>query len=488
MIRKFSAVLLFAALVGVPAPGLSETFYVPDDFGTIQAAIDAAGDLYTIVVRDGIWTGPGNKDLVFQGKEITLQSENGPASCIIDCEGDGKGVYFENNETKASVLDGFTITNAYAEYGAISCFYSSPTITNCIITGNTSEPSGGAGIHCYASSPLIRDCEITGNSTTSSSGGGIKCNESSSPTIVRCVISGNSSAVTGGGIACFESSPYIANCIITDNTSVSYGGGIFCHRWSDPRIINCTISGNTADEGGGVGTAGRAEPTITNSILRQNSAPTGPEISLIEEESPSLLTVEYSNVEGGEAAVHVEPDSTLIWGEGNIDEDPLFVGAGDFHLTAGSPCMDVGTGVDAPGSDIDRDFRPQGSGWDIGADEYIAGIAETVLSLVPDSTLIPRGGALEYDVSVENLTDTSITFDYWTNVTLPDARTFPFTGELFGPYGVTMDAFGSRTGHLSHAVAGSAPRGIYTYNAYVGAYPTNVIGEYHFDFEIVASP
>jgi len=335
MTRTLSAVLLFAALVSAPSIGLSETFYVPGDFGTIQAAIDAAADLYTIVVRDGTWTGPGNKDLDFEGKEITLRSENGPASCIIDCEGEGKGFYFRNNETNASVLDGFTIINGYADHGAISCFFSSPTIANCIISGNTASPSGGAGIHCYSSSPVIRDCEITGNSTESSSGGGIKCIESSSPTIVRCTISGNSSAVTGGGIACFDSSPYIASCIITGNTSVSYGGGIFSYRRSDSTIINCTISGNTASEGGGIGCAGRAEPMITNCILWQNSAPVGPEISLIQDESPSSLIVEYSNVEGGEAAVYVEPDSTLIWGEGNIDEDPLFAGRNDYHLTEG---------------------------------------------------------------------------------------------------------------------------------------------------------
>jgi hypothetical protein len=488
MARIFSAVLLFAVLVSIPSSVLCETYYVPDDYETIQAAIDAANDLYTIVVRDGIWTGPGNKDLTFQGKEITLRSENGPASCIIDCEGEGKGFYFENNETRDSVLDGFTITNAYAEYGAISCFYSSPTISNCIISGNTSDPFGGAGIHCYSSSALIRDCEITGNSTISSSGGGIKCNDSPSLSIIRCIISGNASAVMGGGIASFRSSPYIANCIITDNISASYGGGIFVHWPSSLRILNCTISGNNADEGGGVACSGGAWPAITNSILWRNSSPIGSEISFVEDGSHSSLTVEYSNVEGGEAAVHLDEESTLIWGEGNIDEDPLFEGAGDFHLTENSPCIDVGTSSDAPGSDVDRDFRPQGQGWDVGADEYLAGIAEIALSLVPTSTLVPRGGTLEYEGSVENLTDAPIRFDYWANVTLPDSRTYPLSGELLGPYGLTLDAFGSRGSRFSHDVVATAPLGIYTYNAYVGAYPTNIISEYHFNFEIISSP
>jgi len=378
MIRTFSAVLLFAALVSTPSIGFSATYYVPDDFGTIQAAIDAAADLYTIIVRDGTWTGPDNKDLDFNGKEISLRSENGPASCIIDCEGDGKGFYFQNNETNMSVLDGFTIINGYADHGAISCFYSSPTIANCIISGNTASPSGGAGIHCYSSSPIIRDCEITGNSTESSSGGAIKCVESSSPTIIRCNLSGNSSAVRGGGIACFDSSPYIASCTITGNESVSYGGGVFCYGSSDPIITNCTISENTASQGGGIFCAGDTAPQITNSVLWGNSAPIGNEISLISYEFPSSLTVEYSDVEGGEAAADVEPECTLIWGDGNIDQDPSFVGGGDYHLAYDSPCIDSGTdsGIYI---DIDGDSRPLGAGYDMGSDEY--GGPEIALSL-----------------------------------------------------------------------------------------------------------
>jgi hypothetical protein len=63
---------------------------------------------------------------------------------------------------------------------------------------------------------------------------------------------------------------------------------------------------------------------------------------------------------------------------GNISGDPLFVNfsSGDFHLTSASPCVDSGidpaawyTGTLAD-FDFDGDARPQGAGWDIGADEY----------------------------------------------------------------------------------------------------------------------
>jgi len=63
--------------------------YVPDNYANIQAALDGATNGDTIIVRDGIWTGAGNKNLDFDGKAITLQSKNGPELRSIDCENDG---------------------------------------------------------------------------------------------------------------------------------------------------------------------------------------------------------------------------------------------------------------------------------------------------------------------------------------------------------------------------------------------------------------
>ena len=64
--------------------------------------------------------------------------------------------------------------------------------------------------------------------------------------------------------------------------------------------------------------------------------------------------------------------------QGNIGEDPGFVGLSDYHLAPGSPCIDRGADAsvwfDEPEIyiDFDGDARPQGEGWDIGFDEVLA--------------------------------------------------------------------------------------------------------------------
>jgi len=73
--------------------------------------------------------------------------------------------------------------------------------------------------------------------------------------------------------------------------------------------------------------------------------------------------VSYCDVQGG-------------WpGEGNIDEDPLFVdpGNGNIHLLSQSPCIDRGDPDFQPGpgeTDIDGDPRVINGRVDMGSDEY----------------------------------------------------------------------------------------------------------------------
>jgi parallel beta-helix repeat protein len=229
--------------------------------------------------------------------------------------------------------------------GGIASYDSSLTITNCSITDNT-----GRGINCYNSPSLtISDSMIARNSQR-----GIQVANSSSASITNCTITGNTTEWGGAGIEFVNSSPTVTNCIISNNTATLDGAGIRCLENSSPTITNCTISNNTASgSGGAIYINDNSSPTVKNSIL-WGDAPE--EISI----DTGTISVTYSDIQGG-------------WlGESNIDADPLFVGGGDYHLTAGSPSIDTGTSEDAPSTDIEGTTRPQGNGYDMGAyEEFI---------------------------------------------------------------------------------------------------------------------
>jgi len=358
---------------------------------SIQSAIDFASDGDTIILSDGTYMGRSNRVINFRGKAITVKSENGPENCIIDCEALGRGFHFRSGEDSSSVIDGLTIENANYENSiysfsggtGIRCFFSNPTIINCVIRDNWTNGDGG-GILCDNSSPTIINCTISGNS--SYGGGAISCRDGGSPTIIDCVISDNGTNGDGGGILCDNSSPTITNCTISGNSAGGDGGGIYSN--GDTTIKNCTIAGNSSyNDGAGIycgnriavvnctiygnqanniggGIYCRISQTfsfssedgseITNSILWGNIAEQGSQLALDKWETsilgfrpipgpnlppmpnptpspiPGALVVAYSNIQGGRDGVDFgQYDDTLLsWGEGNIDVDPYFVEPG----------------------------------------------------------------------------------------------------------------------------------------------------------------
>ena len=92
---KVFVAVLFCIIPSIITPG---TIRVPSDQPTIQAGLNAASHGDTVLVADGTYTGLNNKDLDFNGKAITVRSEDGPANCVIDCQDQGRGFYFHSGE------------------------------------------------------------------------------------------------------------------------------------------------------------------------------------------------------------------------------------------------------------------------------------------------------------------------------------------------------------------------------------------------------
>jgi predicted outer membrane repeat protein len=273
---------------------------------------------------------------------------------------------FNGNGSNALVtnctFDGNVADPANGGGGGIYNFQSSPWFVGCTFQAN-SGLSGGGMRNFDNSSPTIVDCVFTDNSATGASGGGVANEQGSSPLFVNCWFLRNDAAGNGGAIMNYNSSHTMAmNCTFWDNLAVSWSGGLRDGYNCSSTLTNCTFNANSAGDAGGAISAGSdtsgstGHTVLNNCILWANSAGLGPEIALIGT-FPAMMTLAYSDVEGGQPSVFVQVDSTMIWGAGNIDLDPMFVDAptGNYRLSAGSPCIDAADNTAVPPDTTDLD-------------------------------------------------------------------------------------------------------------------------------------
>ena len=200
-------------------PAFAATLNVPAQYGTIQAAVTAAGSGDTVLIADGTYTGDGNRDIDFGGKSLTVKSQNGASKTILDCGGpDGANShrgFFLHSLEKNAVIRGLTIENGYVAEnpspgGAGLLLYNvGVTVQDCIIKNNTVVHGGGGGITIVSydeigpnTAPMIvTGCTLTGNTSLQGDGGGILNVNGGSGTIriTNCTLTGNTASTSGGG-------------------------------------------------------------------------------------------------------------------------------------------------------------------------------------------------------------------------------------------------------------------------------------------------
>ena len=103
------------------------------------------------------------KDIIVASKTLTTGNKSYVASTIIDGSSDDESVVtFENNETLAAMLLGFTIQNGRGSRHATS--------SGVPLYGNTKN---GGGIFLHKSSPRLKHLLVKNNKSTIDYGGGI---------------------------------------------------------------------------------------------------------------------------------------------------------------------------------------------------------------------------------------------------------------------------------------------------------------------------
>lgn len=401
----------------VAASATSRTITVPDDYPTIQAAIDAAGGDDIVQIRDGTYKGPGNVNLDTKGKGITITSMNGPEGCIIDSEQTSRAFLFSSGEWPK--ISGLTLTRGLSadDGGSILIHDGYPTIINCIFTENEAASHGGA-IKVEKGYSTITQCEFIGNKVTSGNGGAIAA---SAPVNISRSTFRDNSADSGGAISVSSgASLNLSYSTLIENQATSLGGGIHADS-TTIYVTSCTMDGNRVialgGAGGGIGVDNSTILVVLSSVLVNNKALQGAAI-ISRNESTLIVTNStfFGNIASiGHAALELESSTStaadwitncILWkdqpneiayssmttppevsysdiqngysGSGNIDADPKFYkisaatpSLNEYRLQMDSPCIDAGDSAAPflPSADRDGCSRVTGTSVDMGAYE-----------------------------------------------------------------------------------------------------------------------
>jgi len=401
----FAAALLITGVWALPArptranDQTNHPILVPDDYPTIQAAIDASSSGDTIVVAPGIY----EENISFLTKNITVTSETGPEATIIDGGAEAESVVIIGPGGK---LIGFKIRSGYGIGGGASVSGSGSVLLGNIFEGN--QQAGGyygAAIAGNGASPIIEGNLFIGNA----------CDNQ--------FLSGVVSFVN-------NSSPQIFNNIFKDNPCRAINFTL--PTGNSPKVFNNTIVNNTV----GIRVDARVN---TGAQIFRNNLIFGNGIGLEVDfgSPPNEPTWEYNLVFGNNVDYDGIPD--LTGQDGNLSAPPLFedLQGGNYELGAGSPAIDAGTSVSCPLFDIRNLARPQGTACDMGAYETVLAAHKSLAGITM------AGEVVTYSISITNLIDSDLTGVVVTDI-VPDGLDY-----IPGSYSASFGTGGEEEGVIS---------------------------------------
>lgn len=407
------------------------TLLVPQQYPSIQAAVNAALPGDVVEVAAGVW---GERILI--RKDLELRAPAGPELTTIDGQNLGSVLRIFGSRV---TVDGFTLTGGRGGNGGAlhiasdSSGRSVATVRNCVAKGN--QGYAGGALYVSRSYARIEDSELSAN--TAITGGAAYASAFSTIRMERSRVHGNAASGMGGGIfvgglghGISVDTSFTANyagthgggvavqgycsvvnafrTTVTDNVAEGDGGGVYDRNnvrvcATAARFTNSLIARNQAARGGGIGLGYDGGTVLWASTVTANTAPLGAGVFYDGDQGAvrAMSSIIWGN---SSPPVLSGPGVNITWTDvaggwpdtGNLDLDPLFVdpAAGDYRLSSGSPCIDAGQPVNSGfGLDLDGVPRPQGEQWDMGAYEALPPLpVEVGLNLEPDTLNLCSNG------------------------------------------------------------------------------------------------
>jgi predicted outer membrane repeat protein len=250
------------------------------------------------------------------------------------------GSLFQNNQAVSGTGGGL-----YAQNIA--------TIQDTQFLSNTARSSGG-GMYAFAAADLT-DVLFQNNQSGNATGGGLQAEGSLNLNRVQFI---RNTALEGGGLSHSLNEAFLVNSLFAGNVATNSTGMAMLLTSTGPvELVHVTIAGPAPAPGSAIEVAS-GSAVITNTII------TGHAIGI---DNAGASVQQNFNLFFGNG---VDTQGSVSGGANSLNGDPIFANpnANDYHLSAGSAAIDMGTDAGMT-TDFDGDARPVGIGFDIGFDE-----------------------------------------------------------------------------------------------------------------------
>jgi hypothetical protein len=378
------APLALSAVLLLPAAVPATTYLIrPDgsgDFPTIQAGLDGSTSQDTLLLADGVFCGPGNRDLSLSMRSSQIFARNAdPSRCAIDLAGERLGTNGSSyNEFRdIEIRDGRALGGYMAWTRFDGCLFTRPVsvssvqegrleFADCVILGGV----GGSSVLGTAETLVLERCRVEGHgsdrlfsafrltatdcifernaATDAVLGAAPWMGMAASLEATRCEFYENTAP--GGVLSGTDAHQTLEQCTFARNEGPSLRIGSWQPSDVTIRVTGCTMSDNrgpgeilvTPEPGQGVPTL-----HLERSILAFREA--GVAVACVGENQ--VIEVSCCDVFGNQGGDWVGCIAGHFGQAGNISEDPLFCGDEvPYRLQGGSPCAPGATCEDRIGA------------------------------------------------------------------------------------------------------------------------------------------